>query len=497
MRICCSNKAIVLIASALMLLSCEAGARGGDGILNADPLYKVELLKDGKWKKTDVLSAKVSDYAPNPAEGYPQHIMNFSMFTDDFEDSLKIRITLKGGRKFGEVAIRPLSYGIKPTFSDGKSVEFTLPDPGKKVSVEFDGDRLGNLFILPDLPDAEVPQESDSVLYFGPGVHEAGLINVVDKDNYTIYIDEGSVVLGRINAERSDNLRICGRGVLCSSKENHGEGRSPQITTIDCDNLSLEGIMLRDTPNWTLKIVGSDGVHIDNIKEIGWIMNSDGMDFVCCSNVLVENTFQRNYDDNISIKAFNGTHSYKETNSEDYAAGMVASIPQDKFKVENYEIRNCVFWADKAHNMLVGPEARGLSFNNIRFHDNIVLENRQDDETYPGTMAIMVADNGTFDNISFEDIIVEDINGGKVFCVQFTNSWAYAGLYGQWARNITFRNISHFGNRASGSRLFGLNESQCLDSVVVDNYSENGVKVSGADNCHIEMNEYVKNVIFE
>ena len=172
MRICCGNKAIVLITSALVLLSCQAGARRDGDILTADPLYKVELLKDGKWKKAEVLSAKVSDYAPNPAEGYPQHIMNFSMFTDDFEDSLKIRVTLKGGRKFDKVAIRPLSYGIKPTFSDGKSVEFTLPDPGKKVSVEFDGDRLDNLFILPDLPDAEVPHKSDNVLYFGPGVHE-------------------------------------------------------------------------------------------------------------------------------------------------------------------------------------------------------------------------------------------------------------------------------------------------------------------------------------
>ena len=122
-------------------------------------------------------------------------------------------------------------------------------------------------------------------------------------------------------------------------------------------------------------------MHIDNIKEIGWIMNSDGMDFICCRDVLVENTFQRNYDDNVTIKAFNATPEYiaSHTNTDgsysDGAIWMVAGLRD--FEVCNYEIRNCVFWADKAHNMLVGPEARGIAFRNIRFHDNIVLENRQ------------------------------------------------------------------------------------------------------------------------
>ena len=52
-------------------------------------------------------------------------------------------------------------------------------------------------------------------------------------------------------------------------------------------------------------------------------------------------------------------------------------------------------------------------------------------------MAVMIDDNGTFEDIAFENIIVEDIDGGKVFCAHFTNAWAFDGLYGQWARNIT------------------------------------------------------------
>ena len=110
--------------------------------------------------------------------------------------------------------------------------------------------------------------------------------------------------------------------------------------------------------------------------------------------MLVENTFQRNYDDNVTIKAFNATpeyiasHPMPDGSYSDGAIWMVAGLRD--FEVCNYEIRNCVFWADKAHNMLVGPEARGIAFRNIRFHDNIVLENRSGDDGQicPGAMAV-------------------------------------------------------------------------------------------------------------
>jgi polygalacturonase len=317
-------------------------------------------------------------------------------------------------------------------------------------------------------------------------------------NNATIYVDSEAIVYGRIVANRCDSLTIRGRGILCSSKENHGEGRRPQIETYACNHLTIEGIMLRDTPNWTIKVVGSDHVHVNNIKEIGWIMNSDGMDFLSCRHVLVENTFQRNYDDNVTIKAFNASPEYIRNNSEtdgsykDGTIGMVEGL--DKFDVYDIEVRNCVFWADKAHNMLVGPESRGVTFSDIHFHDNIVLENRQDDDTYPGTMAVMIADNGIFKNITFENIQVEDINGGRIFCVQFTNAWAYQEKYGQNLDGITFRNISYTGKRATAARVHGLDEKHTISNVLIDNFTVNGKKVDAEDNEYISINKYVDNI---
>ena len=461
--------------------------------------FTVEIFRNGCWEEIFVHNAEVSDYAANPAAGYVQHDMGFAMFTDAFAAPLKVRVTRRAGT-FSKVEIRPLSYGIVPNVQTPNSVEFELGDPAQKVSVEFDGNRMENLFILPDLPDTAIPMGAN-VTYFGPGVHNAGVIRIANESGRILYLDEGAVVLGRIEAENAANLTIRGRGVFCSSQEDHGAGRRPQMEFRNCDNLKIEGILLRDTPNWTLKIVGSTGVHIDNIKEIGWIMNSDGMDFICCRDVLVENTFQRNYDDNVTIKAFNATPEYiaSHTNTDgsysDGAIWMVAGLRD--FEVCNYEIRNCVFWADKAHNMLVGPEARGIAFRNIRFHDNIVLENRQNDGIYPGAMAVMIADNGTFEDIAFENIIVEDIDGGKVFCAHFTNAWAFDGLYGQWARNITLRNIAYTGTRATPSWIRGRNDAQSIDGVTIGNFTVNGTPVTDGSGPHLEINEYVRNVTFE
>ena len=363
------------------------GTAYGEGrdVLPGNAAYKVEVFRGGTWEEIFVYNARVSDYAGNPEAGYTQYTMGFALFTDSFRQPLKVRVTRRAGT-FSKVEIRPLSYGIVPDVQTPNSVEFELGDPAQKVSVEFDGNRMENLFILPDLPDTAIPMGAN-VTYFGPGVHNAGVIRIANESGRILYLDEGAVVLGRIEAENAANLTIRGRGVFCSSQEDHGAGRRPQMEFRNCDNLKIEGILLRDTPNWTLKIVGSTGVHIDNIKEIGWIMNSDGMDFICCRDVLVENTFQRNYDDNVTIKAFNATPEYiaSHTNTDgsysDGAIWMVAGLRD--FGSATARSATAFLGRQGAQYARQAPR-RGHCIRNIRFHDNIVLENRQDDGFIPG-----------------------------------------------------------------------------------------------------------------
>lgn len=65
------------------------------------------------------------------------------------------------------------SVGVRVTTKESASsntVEFTLPAYEKrKVSVEFDGDRYHNLFLMPSRPDTRKPAVSGgNVSYYGP-----------------------------------------------------------------------------------------------------------------------------------------------------------------------------------------------------------------------------------------------------------------------------------------------------------------------------------------
>ena len=92
---------------------------------------------------------------------------------------------------------------------------------------------------------------------------------------------------------------------------------------------------------------------------------------------------------------------------------------------------------------------------------------------------------------------VEDIDGGKVFCAHFTNAWAFDGLYGQWARNITLRNIAYTGTRATPSWIRGRSDAQSIDGVTIGNFTVNGTPVTDGSGPHLEINGYVRNVTFE
>mgnify|MGYP002687534586 CR=1 FL=1 len=234
---------------AVCLMPGTAYGEGRD-VLPGNAAYKVEVFRGGTWEEIFVYNARVSDYAGNPEAGYTQYTMGFALFTDSFRQPLKVRVTRRAGT-FSKVEIRPLSYGIVPNVQTPNSVEFELGDPAQKVSVEFDGNRMENLFILPDLPDTAIPMGAN-VTYFGPGVHNAGVIRIANESGRILYLDEGAVVLGRIEAENAANLTIRGRGVFCSSQEDHGAGRRPQMEFRNCDNLKIEGILLTMTDSRTI-----------------------------------------------------------------------------------------------------------------------------------------------------------------------------------------------------------------------------------------------------
>lgn len=131
----------------------------------------------------------------------------------------------------------------------------------------------------------------------------------------------------------------------------------------------------------------------------------------------------RNYDDNISLKTYGAPH-IKDANL--------------------YDIRMeyCTVWADCGHNLLVGPESHpDLSMSDIDFSHIQVLESRENCYPWKGSLAVMVSDEGTFHDISFQDICLDNIRGGQIYSIDF----CIYNKMGKACRNVLLKDVRHLG----------------------------------------------------
>ena len=316
------------------------------------------------------------------------------------------QVVVTAPRDFAEVKIRPLSKGVKPVVS-GRTVTFTLTRPGG-YSVDFDGIH-DNLLLLADPPaDYAVDRTSRDTIYFGPGEHDAGLIEL--KGGQTLYIDEGAVVFGRVHAKDADHIRILGRGILDGSRvkaeilpidpklaeEQRRKGfaitnyrRWDEVRIEYCDDVLIDGVTIRDSPLYNIRPICCRGLTIRNVKLCGnWRYNSDGIDMHNCENVRISDCFIRTFDDSICVKGFD----YRMDEKEMLHDGHLHDV------FTNAVIERCTVWCDWGHSLEFGAETRARDISGIVFRDCDVIR-----------AASSVCDIQNCDYADIHDILFEDI----------------------------------------------------------------------------------------
>jgi len=231
-----------------------------------------------------------------------------------------VRIALRPNRPFKDVVIRPLSRKIDFTVTDGV-IEFTLDKPGFFV-VMLDGYHKALHIFADPVKEYKIDRNSPDVLYYGPGVHEAGLIEL--HSNQTLFLDDGAIVYGRVIAREADNIRILGHGILDNSHEEgtilHEFGPEDQkrvdqgfaVLNVErpftivfdfCRGIEIDGITIRDSLAYNICPTCCTDIAIRNFKTIGnWRYNSDGIDMHNCHRVRISDCFLRTYDDSICVK---------------------------------------------------------------------------------------------------------------------------------------------------------------------------------------------------
>ena len=319
------------------------------------------------------------------------------------------RVSVVAPRDFREVKVRPFAKDVKPIVH-GRMVEFSLTKPGA-YSVEFDGVHQ-NLQIFADAPiDYRVDPKAKGVIYFGPGEHDAGVITL--KTGETLYIDEGAVVFGRVEAKDADHIRILGRGILDGSRikaecvpidpaleaEQRRKGfavtnyrRWDEVLLEYCDDVLIEGLTIRDSPLYNIRPICCRGLEIRNVKLCGnWRYNSDGIDMHNCENVRISDCFVRTFDDAICIKGFDYRMDERKMDHDGYR--------HDVFT--NAVIERCTVWCDWGNALEFGAETRAREICDITFRDCDLIH------TTGNACDVQNCDYADIHDVRFESIRIE------------------------------------------------------------------------------------------
>lgn len=396
-------------------------------------------------------------------------VQDASMVQFDMGSPVEVMVKKNNGT-ISKVDIRPQSKSIRYE-QHRNTIIFTLNQP-QYLSIEFNGDRLHNLHLFANPPETETyAKEEKGVMYFGPGVHRPGDLpnnQIRVPSNTIVYLAPGAVVKAKLLVDKAENVRIIGRGIL-----DHPI-RGIEIT--DSRNVTIDGITVVNPDHYTVFGGGSKGVTIKNLKSFsckGW---SDGIDMMCCHDVLIDNVFMRNSDDCIALY----NHRWN------WWGGT-----------NNVTVQHAILWADIAHPINVGghgdPESpTGEVIENLVFRDIDILEHDEDDVPYQGCMAVVCGDRNIARNILFEDIRVENIQEGRLFniCVNFNPK--YDKQPGQRIDGVTFRNITYNGVGENPPLIKGLDKERMVRNVTFENVVINGDKIK--DLSGFITNEYIEKV---
>ena len=382
-----------------------------------------------------------------------------TMVQFDFSGKVEVLVQKNNG-DIRSAVVRPLSKGIQPEI-DGNFLLFTLDKP-QKLSVEFNGDRLNNLHVFANPIIKNVPDKNDpNVMYFESGIHEP--TDVAGKcfripSNTTVYLEGGAVLKGCLNCDSVENVKILGHGMLLEPQQG--------ISVAYSKNVLIDGITVVNSRHYTVSGGQSTGITIRNLKSFSYQGWSDGLDFMSCSDVTIDDVFLRNSDDCIALY----THRWNYYGD-----------------CRNIRVLNSTLWADIAHPI-------NIVLEDILFKNIDILEHDEDDRDYQGCMAINVGDHNLARNITFEDIRVENIQEGQLFHLRVMYNQKYNTGPGRGIKNIVFRNISCTAKYVNPSLIEGYDKNRRIGNILFENIVLNGKRVTSLEDLNVNMKGFVDKV---
>jgi hypothetical protein len=373
--------------------------------------------------------------------------------------------------------VRPLRHGISPGVQ-GDTLRFEIDGPCK-LSVEPNGSIWAPLFVFANPVEEAAPRPGDpGVVYFGPGVHRLEGKTRVESGS-TVYIAGGAVVYGQFDTEGASGVKVLGRGILDSSSAKEGR----QMRWFKCRDVTVEGIVMLDSPSWGIEVSHCDNVRVRNVKIITG-RGADGIDICSSEDVVVEGVFARAHDDTLNIKGLT-----------DERFGYPADekgrwLPTGKRKaVRNVRFSDCVVWNDRAHALMMGPETRATVIEDVRFRDIDIVHALSVD-----VIGIFSSDAAEIRNVRYENIRIEDPRVMTLLEIRVHPSYTTADPACGPVRDVLFRNLDVTSAGPVYSALCA--DSNVIERVSFENWRFNGKVMTSAEEAKLLTRGAVKDVRF-
>jgi hypothetical protein len=303
-------------------------------------------------------------------------------------------------------------------------------------------------------------------VYLPPGSFLSGTIYM--KTGVTLHVDSGGTLLGSTNlkdfpptvpafrsytdnytdksliyGEKLERIAITGRGVI------DGQGaafkgpykvRPYMIRFIECRDLAVEGVTIRNSPMWVQHYLACDDVRIRGLTVKSHVnANNDGIDIDSCRRVTITGCNIDSGDDAIVLKSCSAR------------------------PCQDVVVSGCVL-RSTCNALKMGTESNGG-------FQNVVLTGCAIYDTRLAGVALEIVDGGAMDRIVVSDLTMTGV-GAPLFlrlgnrARPFKEGMDTPGLGSM--KNITISNIEATGANPTGCAIGGLPEAR-IENVTLSN----------------------------
>lgn len=318
------------------------------------------------------------------------------------------------------------------------------------------------------------------LVYAPPGTFLFGGLEL--KSRVTLYLEAGCVLLGSPNlsdyeyrpglphggsdidgyhvifARGAEDISICGLGTVDGNGEawwepnpnrhtttpddewrdvasGHVQAKynnsrpSPMVELVECRNVHISGITLKNSAGWTMRPINCESVYIDGIRIRNpfYGRNTDGMDITSCRNVFVCNCDIVTGDDAICLKSEN-----------EYGTEVLPT--------KNIVITNCTI-STSCNGFKMGTATRG-AFENIVFSNSAIYGDNGSPmmNRVIGGLSIETVDGGSVDGVTVSNIRMQNVRAPIFVRLGSRNK-----KEGSFLRNVLIEGIDAAGATVTSS----------------------------------------------